>query len=234
MSVIEDNFQGDDYEIVAWANNEEVLYYNKFGSYQGEWVLFTYGKDHRYRIYEGSYGSCSGCDSFQAVFDYVSGKTKEKAKEFAADYHPFLDIPYDTMCNIVMANDLLSVFPKNIRDGFGQIPYDQVAPLVTTIIKLREKLSIELKDIFVANAEVSRRALEQYGEERFVSQCEIMEERGVEKLLRIQGRLYVYIQDASTSRHYLLRVPPNMGSIHEAIAWTFNIDPRFYKPEKET
>jgi hypothetical protein len=234
MSVIEETFHGDDYEIVAWANDEEVLYYNKFGSYQGEWILFTYTQDHHYKLYRGSYGSCSGCDHFEAVFDYVQDKTKQKAKEFAADYEPFVDIPFDTMANIVSAGALKTVFPGNEREWSWGIPMDQVIDLVTTMVKIRENLPIDFKDIFVADAEVSRQARERYGEKLFMKHCRVIEEKAGERLLEVNGHVYVYVQDASTPRQYLLQVPPNMKTIHEAKAWTFDIDPRFYHPDKET
>lgn len=43
--------------------------YARFGSYQGDWladVTFDGGRG----IIAGSYGSCSGCDAFEATFGY--------------------------------------------------------------------------------------------------------------------------------------------------------------------
>ena len=41
--------------------------FQNFGSYQGEWYAFiTYGNEQGW--VQGSFGSCSGCDSFQAEF----------------------------------------------------------------------------------------------------------------------------------------------------------------------
>ena len=37
-----------------------------------------------------------------------------------------------------------------------------------------------------------------------------------------------------TYREYFLRVPPTMRSAHEAVAWTFGLTPRTYRPLEET
>lgn len=56
------------YQIALEAAGAEVVEYKEFGSYQGTWIAFL--KDGTF--IEGSYGSCSGCDAFQAEFDYYS------------------------------------------------------------------------------------------------------------------------------------------------------------------
>lgn len=48
------------------ATGAKVKEYKEFGSYQGTWIAII--EDGRF--IEGSYGSCSGCDSFQAEFGY--------------------------------------------------------------------------------------------------------------------------------------------------------------------
>ena len=53
------------------AAGATVLKFKEFGDYQGTWwalVEYEGGK----RWVNGSYGSCSGCDSFQAEFDYLN------------------------------------------------------------------------------------------------------------------------------------------------------------------
>lgn len=48
----------------------EVLLFKYFGSYQGDWfALVSYGGQTGW--VNGSYGSCSGCDAFQAEFSYM-------------------------------------------------------------------------------------------------------------------------------------------------------------------
>lgn len=48
----------------------KVLNFEEFGSYQGTWLAFVEYKGIK-GIVEGYYGSCSGCDAFQAEFDYI-------------------------------------------------------------------------------------------------------------------------------------------------------------------
>jgi len=37
-----------------------------------------------------------------------------------------------------------------------------------------------------------------------------------------------------TSKEYLLRVPPEMETPHQAVAWTFGMEPAEYHPSMET
>lgn len=60
----------------------EILDFKEFGSYQGTWLAFVKYNGER-GIVEGSYGSCSGCDSFQAEFDtYGDEPTEIKGKYY--------------------------------------------------------------------------------------------------------------------------------------------------------
>ena len=45
---------------------------------------------------------------------------------------------------------------------------------------------------------------------------------------------YVQVQDASTERQYLLRVPPTIQTAAEAVAWTFQLAGDDYRPVQET
>jgi hypothetical protein len=45
---------------------------------------------------------------------------------------------------------------------------------------------------------------------------------------------YVQVQDASSERRYLLRVPPTIQTAAEAVAWTFQIGVEVYRPAQET
>ena len=45
---------------------------------------------------------------------------------------------------------------------------------------------------------------------------------------------FVKVQDASTDREYILRVPPDTETASAGVAWTFNIEPKQYNPIKET
>jgi hypothetical protein len=45
---------------------------------------------------------------------------------------------------------------------------------------------------------------------------------------------YVQVQDASTERQYLLRVPPTLQTAAEAVAWSFQLTVEAYAPAQET
>ena len=72
-----------------------VLEFEQFGSYQGEWLALV---DHQgiFGVVEGSYGSCSGCDAFEAEFgwglDDEEGDYQERLADFGETYLPTLPI----------------------------------------------------------------------------------------------------------------------------------------------
>jgi hypothetical protein len=94
------------------------------------------------------------------------------------------------------------------------------------------------------NAEVRRAIQERLGNERFVEMIGGKQidagRRG--KLIEIDlGKYdpervahYVQVQDSSTERQYSLRVPPSITKADEAIAWTFGLSARDYRPGQET
>ncbi len=57
------------YKLALEKAGANVLDFQEFGSYQGTWLAFVEYNGEK-GIVEGSYGSCSGCDAFQAEFDY--------------------------------------------------------------------------------------------------------------------------------------------------------------------
>jgi hypothetical protein len=96
------------------------------------------------------------------------------------------------------------------------------------------------------NTELRRVLIERMGNERFVSQAKakvIDRDRdagGPRELLRLllendEDFVCLSCNCPSTSRHYLLRVPPNMETCHQAAAWMAGFDdPTKYKPVIET
>ena len=96
------------------------------------------------------------------------------------------------------------------------------------------------------NAEVRRVMMERVGFERFLGEVkpEVLHadrDRGGERrLLRIQLAndepiVLVSLHCPSTGRHYLVRVPPDKRTCHEAVAWTAGFDnPDEYQPLEET
>jgi hypothetical protein len=57
------------YQTALEAAGAEVHAFDYFGDYQGTWVAKVTYKGETGWI-EGSYGSCSGCDAFEAEFGY--------------------------------------------------------------------------------------------------------------------------------------------------------------------
>lgn len=59
-----------DYVAALWAAGVKVLDYERFGSYQGDWFAhIEFPNGERYFIHS-YFGSCSGCDSFEAEFGW--------------------------------------------------------------------------------------------------------------------------------------------------------------------
>ena len=58
-----------------------VLAFEEFGSYQGEWYAFVEYNGEK-GIVQGSYGSCSGCDAFQAEFSYSDERSESNGKYY--------------------------------------------------------------------------------------------------------------------------------------------------------
>lgn len=56
------------YQTALEAAGAKVKIFREFGDYQGTWLAFL--EDGR--VVEGAYGSCSGCDAFDAEFSYGS------------------------------------------------------------------------------------------------------------------------------------------------------------------
>jgi hypothetical protein len=58
------------YQEAMEAAGAEVLAFEQFGSYQGEWYAkVKYNGEIGW--VQGSYGSCSGCDAFEGEFGYT-------------------------------------------------------------------------------------------------------------------------------------------------------------------
>jgi hypothetical protein len=96
------------------------------------------------------------------------------------------------------------------------------------------------------NAELRRVLLERFGLERFLAEAaaEVLDEDrdsgGERKLLRVpmesgEDLVCVLVICPSTSRRYILRVPPSMQTCRQAVAWTAGFDnPDDYHPLVET
>ncbi len=96
------------------------------------------------------------------------------------------------------------------------------------------------------NAELRRVLLERMGYERFLAQARAQvvdrdrDAGGERRLLRVplvndEPLVCVAVLCPSTGRQYLIRVPPNMRTCRQAVAWIAGFDnPDDYRPIKET
>lgn len=64
------------YKEALEAAGATVVAFKSFGSYQGDWYALVEYKGIR-GFAHGGFGSCSGCDSFEAEFDYDEGRCNE-------------------------------------------------------------------------------------------------------------------------------------------------------------
>jgi len=73
-----------------------VLEFETTGSYQGEWyALVEYEYEDEVGLIEGSYGSCSACDAFEAEFGYWDNEKdnyQERLVNFGKTYLPVMPI----------------------------------------------------------------------------------------------------------------------------------------------
>jgi len=71
------------YESALEAAGAAVLQYKSFGSYQGEWVALVDYKGERGWV-QGSYGSCSHCDAFEAEFGWDADEQNDYQQRLAS------------------------------------------------------------------------------------------------------------------------------------------------------
>lgn len=222
-----------DYDDVARLRGQRPLLYQRFGSYQGEWLCFAVDAD-KYYLYKDWYGSCGGCDSLEAThFD-----TPESVQTFIDQYPAFIDMPRATARNLALNGTLAQVFPANMQENSGDLPMAEVIQEAAMLILLEEGLPITNGQIlFTRNQETRRRGIEQRGIAQFLAEVEAstIHEDGVDKLVRFgDGQTYLWLQDGSTDREYILRVPPEMERVRQAKAWSFGVAEEEYAPLIET
>lgn len=78
------------YEAALEAAGCRVIEFKEYGSYQGEWLAVV-SVDGEVGVVEGSYGSCSGCDSFQSEFDWKDDERDDyqsRLADFGNGYLP--------------------------------------------------------------------------------------------------------------------------------------------------
>src|ERR1700721_446752 len=177
MSQIEEpttNITG--YPIIAWAHGQTCILYQQFGSYKGEWLMLA-KNDDEYFVYKDWYGSCSSCDAYEgADFGYSGNITLSRAKKFAADYKSFIEVPRETMRNLVRTGTLKKVLPANVRDSYSEVDYDGFCSDAQIAVKVAEDIDVTAPDILACkNQEIKQTALKRFGYERFVAEAKMDE-----------------------------------------------------------
>lgn len=209
-----------------------------------------------YFFYKGWYGSCGGCDHFLADLGRLRSGDEfdpdaKTVREFVDSYPPFVAAAQRTVRGFLQAEGRAdSILPANIRNSRGEVRWEHVCDDLALRLKLREGINLTAEVVLEApNAELRREGMEAMGAERFLNRVhkEILDRvpEREEYLVRLPGAeqtrlgdgepvVYLFVKDASSDRRYLLRVPPEMETVGEAKAWTFNLDPEQWDPVQET
>lgn len=92
------NIKAEDYgDMFAQIFDAELIAFQRYGSYQGDYLVVLNDKGI-YKFYMGSYGSCSGCDWFEAESNYVEGSYEvdyKKALEYCKQSPLKFSLPKD-------------------------------------------------------------------------------------------------------------------------------------------
>jgi len=206
-------------------------------------------------VYRGEIGYCcpshrnddAFCREFEREFgDFDPQRTRvtrQRALQFVHRYNlnPLLEIPVATMRRLCEEGTLVEALPANFRSGsqWAQLPPpEQAALAIITAAKIEMGWPLVVQDVLeMPNQELRARALDVFGKERLVREAgaEVVDQDGENELLQVGSMLFAHVQDASTPRRYLLRVPPRIQTVREAIAWTFGFNAgEDYRPIKET
>lgn len=233
--------QVSNYSVVAEARGHRVLWYRMFGSYQGEWLLFS-EHDNHYWVWKGSFGSCSGCDHFESHFG-SSGEyepNSETVQDFIKDYQPFLKLRRDAALNIAQRdNSILSVLPRNQREWYD-IPRDEVGRQLALIVKGQAGVLTAEEILELDNQEIRRDAIEHFGADNFINTLNPTARDATEEgILYVIHRVpedyaFLHVKDPSTERWYVLRVDPAHRTVRAARASTFGLSETDFVLAQET
>lgn len=235
----------DSYAVVAEARGHRVLWYRMFGSYQGEWLLFS-ADDELYYLWSGSYGSCSGCDALQSHFSYgnpVEHDSKH-VQDFIQDYDPFIEMKPEAALRIAeREGSIFSVLPRNRREWYDESWNNEVVGRQLALIVKHEQGVISAQEILeIDNQEIRREAIEKLGPEKFVSTlgASCLDREGEDELYVVLTEVgredfsFLYLKDPSTSRRYVLRVNPEHKTVRSARASTFGMSEAQFVLAQET
>ena len=121
--------------------------------------------------------------------------------------------------------------------------YIRGVPVTTYMAELIRTGRMTVSDILnTRNAEVRRVCLEEFGYGRFLSKMphRVIDTDEDSELVLIHWHkseepiCLVKVKCSTTGVFYTLRVPPDMKTVKQAVAWTFDVKPEKYVPEKET
>lgn len=231
------------YPMVAEAQGHRVLFYREFGSYQGEWLLFSYFEEHFY-LWKDWYGSCSGCDAIQGEFYSESSLAIDDPKlvEFVKEYRPFLKMRMESAVHIAEKRGTLEhLLPANV--SYDMEEGKEVIGRQLALIVKGEAGTITAPEILeIDNQETRRVAIERFDPGLFIRETEaaLVHEEGENQLYRItrpgdeEDFVFLYVKDPSTERRYVLRVPPDMRTVNEARAFTFGLPESEFTLAEET
>lgn len=220
-------------DLICLAHGHRQVLYLELGSYQGDWLLAT-RKSGRYFLWRGSYGSCSGCDRIREEFDGPA--TMDKIREGAKDYETSLEMTREQAMEVAEGRTMLGLLPANFRESSWDEVKDglpgfarELELAIMAAEGIRPAKEVILEDM---NAETQQLLLRAYGAEEWIKDMvgQVVQTDGDNSLLRAGGQSFAFVKDTSTPRRYLLRVPDNVGSVREAIAWTFGMTVDEYKP----
>lgn len=95
------------YESALIAAGCNVVEFEQFGSYQGDWYAMVEFEGEK-GVITGCYGSCSYCDAFEGEIGYCGDEDgyDEKLKAFGETYLPVLP-----------ADHFIPSIQKNVDDG---------------------------------------------------------------------------------------------------------------------
>lgn len=232
------------YPMVAEVQGHRVLFYRQFGSYQGEWLLFSYMDEHFF-IWKDWYGSCSGCDAIEGKFSWSDRPLAiddPKVVEFCKTYKPFLKMTASAAARIAEEKGTLGhLIPANLRTELDSDEAN-IGRQFALIVK-GEVGTITAPEILeIDNQETRRIAIERFNPELFVRDtgAEAIHREGESFLYRItrpgeeEDFVFLYVKDPSTERRYVLRVPPDMRRVNQARAFTFGLPEDSFVLSEET
>lgn len=122
-------------ELLAKGLDLELLEYQTYGSYQGDYIAVLKGADNIY-LFKGSYGSCSGCDWLESNSKWTDGGLEIEegdVKTYCSGEKPFLTIPKDKIETVLAMEDISQLFPANTRNSYDDWDWEDIKKLLKSI-----------------------------------------------------------------------------------------------------